>query len=377
MTDTFEWDPKLAGFGKRIRDGRATWVIQFRLGHQQRRMTLGSAEKLSQAQARDQAGKRLAQVELGHDPAGDKQQSRAEARHTLRTVIADYLAAKQERVRPRTYTEVARYLRDHWSALHCVPIKGIKRHDVALELTKMARKHGNASTARARATLSAFFVWAMGEGIADANPVIGTNKPAEGPPRSRVLSDHLELAAIWHACGDDDYGRIVKLLMLTGCRRAEIGGLRRSEIDVDAHLIRLPAERCKNHRAHELPLPDLAWVVLQEALQSSGEHVFGRAGFRSWSHGKEALDQRLGDTVAPWRLHDVRRSVATRMSDIGIMPHVVEAILNHQSGHKAGPAGVYNLSKYQNEVRRALAMWSEHVLALVEGRKSNVVSLHA
>jgi integrase len=374
MTDRFEWDPKLTGFGKRTRDGRETWIIQYRLGHKQRRMTIGTCAKLTQAQAREQARKRLAQVELGQDPAADKRKSRTEAKSTLRSVVAQYLEAKQGVVRPRTYAEVCRYLNDHWSPLHSVPINAVRRADVALELSKMIRKNGSAAAVKARTALSAFYVWAMGEGIADANPVIGSNKPVEGPPRDRVLAD-AELLAIWRASGDGDYGRIVRLLVLTGCRREEIGGLRWTEIDSKERVVRLPSERVKNARAHDVPLTDLAWSILQEQ-PVTGEHVFGRnaTGFSTWSQGKEGLDERLGDSVAPWRLHDARRTVATRMADLGVMPHVIEATLNHQSGHKRGPAGVYNRSNYQREVRNALTLWSDHVRALIEGGERKIVA---
>jgi integrase len=109
----------------------------------------------------------------------------------------------------------------------------------------------------------------------------------------------------------------------------------------------------------------------------TGEHVFGRdaTGFSAWSWGKEGLDERLGDSVAPWRLHDARRTVATRMADLGVMPHVIEATLNHQSGHKRGPAGVYNRSNYQREVRNALTLWSDHVRVLVEGGERKIVAV--
>jgi integrase len=370
--DRFEWDSKLTGFGKRLRDGRETWIIQYRLGHKQRRMTLGSAAKLTPAQAREQARRRLAQVELGQDPAAEKRQSRAEAKHTLRGVIVRYLEARQGALRPKTYTEVRRYLNEHWASLHGVPINSIGRADVALELGKMTRSNGRMAALRARVALSSLYVWALGEGIAEANPVIGTNKPSEASPRDRVLSDD-ELTAIWNAAGADDYGRIVRLLVLSGARREEIGGLAWNEIDAKERLIRLPAERCKNHRAHDVPLTDLAWSILQEQ-PLTGEHVFGRNGFTAWSRGKQDLDARLGDAVAPWRLHDVTRSVATRMADIGIMPHVIEQILNHQSGHKRGPAGIYNRSKYEREVRAAMALWSDHVSVLVEGTERKVVA---
>jgi integrase len=373
MTDRFEWDPKLTGFGKRSRDGRETWIIQYRLGHKQRRMTIGTCAKLTQAQAREQARKRLAQVELGQDPAADKRQSRTEAKNTLRSVVAQYLEARQGAVRPRTYVEVCRYLNEHWSPLHSVPVNAVRRADVAIELSKMIRKNGSAAAAKARTALSAFYVWAMGEGIADVNPVIGSNKPVAGPSRDRVLSD-TELAAIWRNASGT-YGAIVRLLILTGCRREEIGGLRWTEIDSKEQVIRLPSERVKNGRPHDVPLTDAAWSILQQ--QPAGEHVFGReaAGFRAWSRGKEGLDERLGDSVAPWRLHDTRRTVATRMADLGVMPHVIEAALNHQSGHKRGPAGVYNRSRYDREVRNALALWSDHVRALVEGGERKVVTL--
>jgi integrase len=266
-------------------------------------------------------------------------------------------------------------LTEHWAGLHSVPVNAIKRADVALELAQMMRSNGRMAALRARVALSSLYVWAMGEGIAESNPVVGTNKIPEGPPRDRVLSDD-ELIAIWRAAGEDDYGRIVRLLVLTGCRREEIGGLAWSEIDSKERLIRLPAQRSKNHRAHDVLLTDLAWSILQEQPVTGG-HVFGRDGFTAWSRGKHDLDERLGDSVAQWRLHDIRRSVATRMCDIGVAPHVVEQILNHQSGHKRGVAGIYNRSSYTREVRAAVARWSDHVNALVEGTERKVLKFSA
>lgn len=99
-----------------------------------------------------------------------------------------------------------------------------------------------------------------------------------------------------------------------------------------------------------------------------------RKGFGAWADGKRALDARLGDQVQPWTLHDIRRSVATKMADIGIMPHVIEAVLNHQSGHKGGIAGVYNRSSYEREVRNALALWESRVHELIEGGERRVVN---
>ena len=90
---------------------------------------------------------------------------------------------------------------------------------------------------------------------------------------------------------------------------------------------------------------------------------------------KMELDQRAN--IAPWRVHDLRRTASTVMHGLGVQPHVVEAVLGHISGHKAGVAGVYNRATYSAEKAAALALWAEHVLAVVEGRPAKVVSLRA
>ena len=106
------------------------------------------------------------------------------------------------------------------------------------------------------------FAWAIGEGLAETNPVNGTNRASESKSRERVLSD-AEFAAIWKAAPDNDYGRIVKLLMLTAQRREEIGGLAWSEIDKARKLIALPPERTKNSRPHDVPMSDAAVAILE------------------------------------------------------------------------------------------------------------------
>jgi integrase len=220
----------------------------------------------------------------------------------------------------------------------------------------------------------------MRQGVADVNPVLGTSKPADERPRDRVLTDE-ELVTIWHVCRDDDYGRILRLLILTGQRRVEVGDARRSEIDFDARRWRLPASRTKNGQPHEVPLSDAAASLFRSAGRDGRDLLFGRdeaAGYGGWSAAKRALDKRISDggsKLESWHLHDIRRTVATRMAELGVMPHVVEAVLNHISGHKAGVAGVYNRALYAAEKRQALNRWAEHVTALVSGRASNVVAL--
>jgi integrase len=237
---------------------------------------------------------------------------------------------------------------------------------VAARLDKIASEHGPVSADRARAALSTFFAWAIGEGLCETNPVVGTNKHFDGErSRDRVLTDR-ELAVIWQALPDSDYGAIVRLLILTGQRREEIGALRWSEVDLEAREIALPPVRNKNGRPHDIPLSDQALSILKSRpARASRDLVFGNGprgrdgearscGFQGWAKAKLALDQQIS-SVDPWRLHDVRRTVATRMAELGVQPHVVEAVLNHVSGHKAGVAGVYNRSSYAHEKREALA----------------------
>jgi integrase len=163
---------------------------------------------------------------------------------------------------------------------------------------------------------------------------------------------------------------IVRLLILTGQRREEIGGLRQGEI-CDGNIV-LPDIRTKNRRAHIPPLSAAAQSTLARRPARDGDFVFGGdKPFKSWSRGKTLVDARLaaaGVKLDPWRLHDIRGSVATGMAEAGIAPHIIEAVLNHVSGHKAGIAGVYNRASYDKEKRAALSVWSDHVMAAVEGR---------
>jgi integrase len=266
--------------------------------------------------------------------------------------------------------------------LRGLPIHAVTRRHVAARLNEIIRDHGDTSAARALASLSALFSWAMREGLCDANPTIGTNNPIEGKrPRDRVLRSD-EIRAIWDACLNDDFGRIVKLLLLTGCRREEIGGLSWAEIDFERALLNIPGTRIKNHRPLVLPLSDLALSILQSSPHRAGRDlVFGGAkcGFCSWSYETMRLNNRIaereGKPLAPWRIHDLRRALATHMGEIGILPHIIEQILNHASGHKAGVAGVYNRASYEREVRVALALWADRVASLVAGSEPTILPI--
>src|SRR5262249_47317708 len=151
-----------------------------------------------------------------HDPAVERAERRERASdEPLGGIVSRFLARQERRLRPRSYVDTRRYLERYLRPLHELHLTSIDRATVAARLGEIAREHGAVSADRARAALSSFFAWAIGEGLCDTNPVVGTNKHFDGAKsRDRVLSDR-ELAAIWKALPDSDYGAIVRLLILT------------------------------------------------------------------------------------------------------------------------------------------------------------------
>jgi integrase len=379
VNDRIVFDAALPGFGLRLRDGgKRSWIVQYRIGTKQRRVTLGTVETLNADEARKRAKSALSTVHLGRDPQLEKAEARALSAVTLGSIVERYLEerAAKRRLKPKTLAEVTRSLREHWKPLHAIPLTKVMRVDIAGQLGRIAKERGPIAANRSRSYLSTLVAWAIAEGLADANPVVGTNKAAEEIPRDRVLSDK-ELCLVWTCAGGGDYGAIVRLLILTGQRREEVAAMRWSELDFDKRLWRIGAERTKNGLLHEVPLPDAALELLAAHGRREGRDlVFGsREGpFQGWGNAKSALDARilakLGEKseMKPWRLHDIRRTAATRMNELGVLPHVVEAILNHISGHKAGVAGIYNRAIYAPEKRAALQKWADHIAALSGGR---------
>ena len=372
-SETIVFDDDLPGFGLRIRAGGArTWIFQFKLGSQHRRVTLGNAKALTVTQARKTATDLHAMVRLGRDPQGEKAEGRARAIETMSAVVQTYLAHQRVRVRPRTYVGIERHLLTYSKPLLALPLAGINRRTIAARIAAIAAKSGLPSANRMRSSLSAFFGWCMREGLLDSNPAAGTNVQPERS-RDRVLSN-TELKAVWNAtAGDDDYSAIMRLLMLSGQRREEIGGLRWSEVLEDR--IALPSARTKNGHAHSVPLTAAMRKILDSRVRDD-EFVFGaRKGrpFNGWGSRKRALDQRIsatGTELKPWTQHDLRRTMATWLAESGTLPHVIEAILNHVSGHKAGVAGIYNRASYEPQKRAALEKWGNHIETLIGGKRS-------
>ncbi|TFV75296.1 DUF4102 domain-containing protein [Bradyrhizobium frederickii] len=380
--DHIAWDPDLPGFGVRLRPGKASYVVQYRVGIDQRRKSLGDIRKVTLEDARGIARKKFAQVELGIDPDAEEASRRAEQAAdalTFEKAAEQYLAAQEARLaagslRRNTFIAEERYLRRHCGPLQKKPVAKVTFEDVAKLIRDLIRDHGPTSAARARGAISTFYAWCMRQGLGvKANPTIGTDNPVYGQaPRDRVLTDD-EIRSIWRHCLDDDFGRIVRLLLLTACRRDEIGSLRWSEIDRSTGKLLLPKERTKSKRPHELKVPATAMAIIDKIhRRNSCDMLFGggASGFCAWSYCMMALNTRIAvaeaKALAPWRLHDLRRTVRTRMGKLGVLPHIAELVLNH-SGHKSGIGGVYDHHDYGPEIADALQKWEAHLLAILDG----------
>ena len=377
-SEHIEFDETMPGFGIRIRAGEKrehrTFIAQYKIGSKHRRITLGNVAKVALDDARKEARRIFGKVANGEDPANEKAEARQAASHTLGPVIAMYLEAKEAVLRASTYREIKRHLESQWKPLHGLALSGIGRPHVAAQLTVLAKNNGRATANRSRASLSTFFRWAIGEGLCDHNPVVGTNTQQEDGPRERSLSD-AEVARIWLAAPENDYGRIVRLIFLTGCRRAELGDLAWSEINDKECTITIPGKRTKNGQEHVIPLSNAALAILKDIPQRAGrDYLFGigRGGFSGWSRSKVEMDK-LAKLKEPWTLHDLRRTVRTGFGKLGVQPHVAEAVLNHLPPKLIR---TYDRNKYESEKRDALDQWAAHLkVAVAQATGANVSSL--
>jgi integrase len=230
-----------------------------------------------------------------------------------------YLKETGGQVRPKTRVERERHLRRDWAPLHDRPIAEIRKGEVAGRLLEIKDEHGGIAANRSRSTLVNLIEWAMGLELLEVNVVAAAKWPLKDDPERDRLLDEAERRAVWTATASGGaYESIVRLALLLGQRRGEIGGMKWQEVDLDRALWSLPAERVKNGKAHQVTLPRQAVEIL-EAQPRRGEHVFGDRGdapFSGWSRCKRRLDKRCG--VRGWTIHDLRRSAVTAMNDLGI-----------------------------------------------------------
>ena len=350
------WCEKLIGFGARRQRRGIFFYVRARHRGRQVMHSIGRfGSPWTVDTARAEALRLLGILASGSDPFSVSLSS-----ETFGAEIERYLVRKKGSLKPRSFIEVERNLRKHSAPLHKLRLEEIDRRTIAVLLGQVETNSGPIARNRLRSSLSAFFAWAIQEGLGEVNPVAGTGVADEGNGRDRVLTQD-ELRKLWRNLGEDKFSDIVRLLLLTGQRRGEISALSWSEVDLAKGMIILPPARTKNKRLHELPLSRQALAIIERTpRRNSSEFLFSdKQGYKDWDTAKTKLDERI--RIAPYRLHDLRRTCATMLGELGVQPHYIEAILNHYSGHRSGVAGVYQRAKYEPEMRSALQRWADHL----------------
>jgi integrase len=373
----FLWDDDLKGFGvKTTALASASYVVQYRMGGREaktRRYTIGGhGSPWTPAMAREEAVRMLMLVAQGIDPVESDKQRRREAVDLAFSNYGDRFATS---CKGRGWKLLVKRSLDRHvkSVLRDKPLPTITRVDIVAVLDRMPDEQV-ANRRSVFAVMRRLFKWAVSRGDIASSPMEGMETPPPVKPRERWLTDK-ELGRVWmhapktHRC----FGPIVRLLIATGQRREEIARLHWEELDRDACEMRLTGDRTKNGEPTMVPLNDLAIAELDGVARGDTWPKRGRvfptstgAAFTAYHKGKTKLDKLIaldgGDPVPLWRLHDLRRTLATGFQRLGVRFEVTEAVLNHVGGSRSGVAAIYQRHDWKPEKRDALAAWNDHIL---------------
>jgi integrase len=354
-----------------------SWAVRYVRDGRTRKLTLGPFPRITLKQARKLAANALLSVHSGKDPAHEKVEARRRAKtDSVQAAFDQYEKAHFSSLKPSSAKELKRLfdtrILPKWRTR---PIITITKRDV-LALLDLVIAEGAPTTAnRVLSALSGFFNWTIRRDIIAVSPCFGVTKPTPEKSRERVLTDQ-EIKWFWQACDEMGFpfGPMFKTLLLTGARRSEVSGMTRDELDEAARQWNLEPSRTKNGRAHSIFISDEFEKIL-DSIPAKFDFVFARdkppSGF---SKAKRALDQKMGvlstgdfeGVIAPWRLHDLRRTMRTGLARLGVPTEVAERAINHVSGPSfGGVAGTYNRFGYPVEMEAAFKAWGAHVAKLV------------
>jgi integrase len=249
----------------------------------------------------------------------------------------------------------------------------IRKCDVNEVLDTIMDRGKGRTANRTLQTLGAFFKWAAASrDLITASPCMGVEPPAVERSRSRVLT-HEEIRLFWRATEvlGHPFGYVAQLMLLTGARRKEVAGMNRAELNLERGVWSLPGERTKNELPYDVYLSKSAVAVLAKVPRIQGTDLLftgtGITPVSGFSRAKKILDRLMGEGVPQWQFHDLRRTCASGMADVGVPPHIVEACLNHISGARAGVAGIYNRAEYAAEKKLAFSRLASHIEQIVTG----------
>ncbi len=377
------FDAKVTGFGVyATKGGKASYFIHYRIGGREtpsKRLTIGKHGVITAEQARTLAKATLGRVANGVDVLDAKKTERRKlAAGTFKEVMERYLASNGHD--NKSWPETRRLLEhDAIPAFGAKPMASITRGDVAVLIDETSERSRAVSRALF-AQLRPLFKWAVDRGAIDVNPILGFKGPNPLSSRERTL-DHEEMKAFWEATEllGWPFAPFYRLLLLTGQRREEVAGMRWEEVKVKEGVWRLPSkeehrpQRTKNGKAHIVDLSPQAVAILKSLPGERNGLVLtttGRTPLSGFSKVKKRLDARMSAilqnrfnrSMLPWRVHDLRRTVATLMAeDLHVFPAIIERIQNRSEG---GVASIYQRQEYRAERRDALMSWGAHLDAL-------------
>ena len=373
------WDTLTPGFGVRVSyGGRKAFVVLTRIGGKLQRFTLGAYPKKALGEARDAAERIIKDATKGISPkereAEDRRKAQSDRRNTFQAVAEEFMAdhAKNLRTKDEMQRMIDVDLLPQWGDK---PIASITRADVKAIIREKARNAPIAAN-RLLSLISKIFTWALDEEIIQASPAVRLKRPAEEQERERSLTDE-EIRKLWPVFTALGYpfGHGLKFLLVTGQRRGEVSGMKWTEIDGDGWNI--PGTRAKSKQGHRVPLSTLALEILEETPRI-GDYVFmsgrGLNPLEGWEGAKRRVDSFLTKPIEPWRIHDLRRTMATQMRSLGIDRLVVSKLLNHA---ESGITKAYDRYAADPEKAAAMERWSDRLKEIISGEKSErVVLLH-
>jgi integrase len=371
------WDADNPGFGVRISvGGRKTWVVMYRHGNVKRRLTLGTYPALSLANAREKAGKALHAVQYDDaDPAAEKKAERAA--ETFAELTAQYLERHAKRTKRSWRKDLQILEKDLLPRFGRRRASDITRRDIIAMLDDIIARHAPIQANRTLEVVRKLFNWAIGRDMIEANPCYRVPKPSSENRSDRVLTED-EIRAVWRALDAETLltAAIFKLRLLTAQRGAELLTMRWDQIANGWWTI--PAKFAKNGLAHRVPLSLQTLTLLDEIrrLGNGSPWVFPSAdgeGHRTAIHkAHERIRRRAGVSFVP---HDLRRTVASHMTSMGVNRLVVSKILNHV---EKGITAVYDRHSYDREKRAALDAWGAYLQQMVntgDAVSNNVIPL--
>lgn len=399
------WDAAISGFGIRITSkGRRAWVLMKRLKSGNMpliRFTLGEYPAMSLAAARTKAGKFIDIIQAGGDPREEEEKQLAETesrrRNTFEGVAQDFIEKYAKR-KIRSWARVERSLElhvmPHWRNR---PIDTITRRDVNDLLDKLVESGLSVQANRILAYVRKLFNWCIERGILEMSPAFQVKPPTAEQPRERDLKAE-EIATLWPAFETlgEPFGPYLRVLLILGQRRTEVSSMRWQDIDFERAEWTLPRELTKAKRTHVIPLPRMAVDILKGMNRVSyipapgkpsvpsdfvfttlGETPisgFGRVKARIDKAAAAAREKDGAEPLAPWCIHDLRRTAATCMAELGVPVEHIGRVLNHAP--RGVTATVYDKHTYVPEKRRALDVWASYLESIVApGGVENVVKL--